>query len=134
VATDVPRQINRPNSPYSDLGGLDWMANDQGFSARTSRPIGAVEGVLAIQFGPIMAVLPRWVASVVSMGAVLYPATTQDPERGSWTDCSGESTERADLDGNGPTYLAPDNRFAHMHDMRMCVPWCCLSDVNRQVL
>jgi len=35
--------------------------------------MGAVEGVLAIQFGPIMTVLARWAASTVSMGAVLHP-------------------------------------------------------------
>jgi len=70
--------------------------------------MGAAESVLAIEFGPIMAVLARWVASAVTMGAVLHQPPTQDLEPRSWADCSGEPTERAGLDGNGPTYLAPD--------------------------
>ena len=59
-----------------------------------------------------MAVLARWVASAVTMGAVLHQPPTQDLEPRSWADGSGEPTERAGLDGNGPTYLAPDNRQA----------------------
>ena len=74
--------------------------------------MGAVEGVFAIQFRPITAVLARQVASAVSMGAVVYPATSQDREPGSWADCGGKLIERAGLTVNGPIYVSRDTGLA----------------------
>jgi len=70
--------------PSSDLGGPDWMADDQGLPCHPNRPMGAVESVRAIELGPIMAVLASWVASAMRMGAVLHRSPIQDREPGSW--------------------------------------------------
>ena len=92
--------------PSFDLGRPDWMANDQGLPCHPSRPMGAVESVLAIEFGPIMAVLARWVASTVRMGAVLHRPPTQDREPGSWPTVVASQQ-------NGPVCMATGRLIWH---------------------
>ena len=73
-------QISRPTAPALTGGLIGWQTIKATFAIQVER-MGAVEGVHAGQFGPIMAGLARPVASTVSLGAVLQSASLKIESR-----------------------------------------------------